>query len=114
MMLRVILDIFSGMPNPQWTLGLEQSIALAALVSSLSAADPARMPEPPDLGYRGFEISGFDGGCDTYRVFHGRVDACGTVLADDRRQVETWLLQSARDVLPSDLYADLLGEFGGK
>lgn len=113
MMFHVVLDVLSGMPNPGWSLGLDQSLALAAILSGLPVVDPATMPGPPDLGYRGFEISGFGGVCDIYRVFQGHVDACGRVMADDGRAVELWLLHSARDLLPSDLHAGLLAEFGG-
>lgn len=114
MTLRVILDIFSGLPNPQWQLGAEQSLAMVTLVSGLSAAEPNEMPALPDLGYRGFEISGFDTDCDTYRVFRGYVDACGSIMRDPEKRAELWLLQSGEPILEPGLYAELFGEVTGE
>ena len=114
MNLRVILDIFSGLPNPQWQLGVEQSLAMVSLVSGLSAAEPGAMPPLPDLGYRGFEVSGFEGSCTTYRIFRGYVDACGTILVDPTRQAEPWLLQTGEKILDPGLYAELLTELTDK
>lgn len=114
MNLHVIVDIFSGLPNPQWQLGVEQSLAMISLVSGLSTAQPAEMPALPDLGYRGFEISGFGGGCDTYRVFSGYVNACETITQDPGRKVELWLLRTGSEVLDPGLYSELLTEITGK
>lgn len=114
MTLRVLLDIFSGLPNPQWQLGAEQSLAMVTLVSGLSAAEPGEMPALPDLGYRGFEVSGFDADCNTYRVFRGYVDACGSIMRDPDNHAEIWLLQSAERTLEPGLYAELLVEIAEK
>ncbi|WP_394691399.1 hypothetical protein [Hoeflea sp.] len=114
MNLRVILDIFSGMPNPQWQLEGEQSLAIITLVSGLSATEPGEMPPLPDLGYRGFEITGFVGECDTHRIFGGYVDACGTILRDKGQQIELRLLQTGEPILDPGLYSELLSEMVGK
>lgn len=110
MNLRVISDLFSGLPNPQWQLGVEQSVAMISLVSGLSAAQPNEMPPLPDLGYRGFEISGFGGSCDTYRVYRGYLDACGAILRDPQHRTELWLLETGSEVLGPGLYSELLAE----
>lgn len=114
MNLRVILDIFSGMPNPQWPLGAEQSLAIVSLVSGLLAGRPGEMPAPPDLGYRGFEVSGFQGHCTSYRIFAGYVDKCGLILRDPGNQVEIWLLQTGEQYIDPGVYAELLGEIAGR
>lgn len=45
------LDIFSGRPNPTWTLTTDESTRMAALLTNLPPANPA--PADPGLGYRG-------------------------------------------------------------
>jgi hypothetical protein len=48
--LDVELDVFSGRPNPHWTLGPKQ--LFPDLIDDLAEAEPAGTPsQPPDLGY---------------------------------------------------------------
>ena len=49
--IEIELDIFSGRPNPTWTLSGEAAERLWSLLKGLEPAPPE---EPPDLGYRGF------------------------------------------------------------
>lgn len=114
MNLHVVLDIFSGLPNPQWQLGVEQSLVMVSLLSGLASAAPDEIPPRPDLGYRGFEISNFEGSCSTYRVFRGYVDACGTITHDPDMQTELWLLKSGEQELEPGFYAELLTEIDQK
>jgi hypothetical protein len=50
----VQLDVFSGRPNPRWTLSGERARELG---ERLTGVEPAEPQEPPALGYRGFLIS---------------------------------------------------------
>jgi hypothetical protein len=63
--IEIQLDIFSGRPNPTWTMAGE---AAEHLWSRLRDLEPAPPKEPPDLGYRGFLLSAPD---QTVRVFDG-------------------------------------------
>ena len=54
-MTTIEMDIFSGRPNPVWTLTADEGAALARLVAHLP---PAAAPAQVDLGYRGFVVSG--------------------------------------------------------
>src|SRR5437660_10024912 len=50
----VMLNIFSGRPNPRWRLSDEQVNDLQARLRALPEAAPV---VPPGLGYRGFIIT---------------------------------------------------------
>ena len=49
--IEIQLDIFSGRPNPTWTVAGEAADHLWRLLRELEPTPPK---EPPDLGYRGF------------------------------------------------------------
>jgi len=51
----VQLDVFSGRPNPCWTLSGE---SVRTLEQMLGGLQPDRAPEPPGLGYRGILVVG--------------------------------------------------------
>ncbi len=97
----VELDVFSGRPNPTWTLSPEETAALAALLKDLPRSDtPAG---EGGLGYRGFIISnpGRAAGLPArIRVGGGVV----TMEENGRLQfyrethgIERWLLQQASE-----------------
>jgi heat shock protein HslJ len=112
---QVTLDIFSGRPNPSWSLSAAQAQELRRVVDAL----PEVACRPPDqsLGYRGFvvvlgqrpELS------NEYRLrsFAGQVrwgdpwdpQAPATCRGDVDRQVERFLLGSGKGQLSSDIYA---------
>ncbi len=53
--MRVELDVFSGVPNPSWTLEPDAAAALRdALARMVAKASDAQAPEA--LGYRGFVV----------------------------------------------------------
>jgi hypothetical protein len=49
----VQLDLFSGRPNPRWTVSGEAADRLLSLVDR---SEPTERRDPPDLGYRGFVL----------------------------------------------------------
>jgi hypothetical protein len=51
--LRVELDVFSGRPNPRWTLS---GPSLADVIRHLPEGARAEAAEPAHLGYRGFVL----------------------------------------------------------
>lgn len=88
------LDIFSGRPNPSWTLDEGSSRRLAQLQEAL-AATAREIAELPALGYRGF-VYEFESG--RVRAFRGTVQTARSVLADPTLSIERFLLET----LPSE------------
>lgn len=107
MQVDVELDIFSGRPNPAWTLTSSDAQFVADALSSAEAAGSSS-PEPHHLGYRGFIVR-YVGG--TARVYHGRIlrsDNRGTrTLADtsylEKRLSEHAVRRGLADLLPAAL-----------
>lgn len=99
----VTLGLYSGRPDPSWSLTDAQ---VAALVGQLAALPVAAGSAPQGgLGYHGFSIvvqhpSQPD---ETYVAFRGAVtsagDAPGTYRADPQRTVESALLETGRSHL---------------
>lgn len=71
----VELDVFSGRPNPTWTLSEKESTELLNLLKSLPAAKESN--EEDGLGYRGFILSDFkvtEGLPATIRVYRKTIN----------------------------------------
>ena len=109
---QVTLEFFSGRETPVWSLSRADTRRLAELLANLAQGN---QPVPPGkLGYRGFAVKLPDAGgatCHTLWVFKSFLEceagSGSTLLSDPDRQVEQLLVASARDHLPSDLYATL-------
>lgn len=115
--MRVEADLFSGRPNPAWTLDADEAADLADLLRLLPPGGAA--PEPPGLGYRGMVARGVEQvlpGCTALRAFRGAASAeCGgapRVYADPGRALERWLVETARRRLDPDLFAVIQAEAG--
>lgn len=90
----VELDVFSGRPNPRWTLAGEP---LAEIVRSVRAGMMTEANPPTHLGYRGFVLRG---GGEQARVFGGAVHlrtVSGIEVRRDEARLEELLLAQARD-----------------
>jgi hypothetical protein len=105
------LLIYSGRPDPDWSLTAEDLAELEAIVADLAPTDEL-LPEG-GLGYRGFRITGPQG---TWRANGGIVvtpaSPTGTALADPERLVERYLLQRGLPSLAtaeSDIVEQALG-----
>jgi len=103
----VTLDVFSGRPNPEWTLDAAQEAQLRARLASLSTTRDAPL-EPPGLGYRGLLLR-LDTG-PKFRVCAGTVAGPGTLLLDRGRALERWLLASAGARLDAGLLSYIQDE----
>jgi hypothetical protein len=103
--LTVTLNIFSGRPNPVWSVPEGASDELSqrmAAISNTSNLKPAGVVS--GLGYRGFTVRRQEDPNSIY-VHAGVVDpgfASPTLVASDR-EIETWLLSTA----PRDLAAEV-------
>jgi hypothetical protein len=95
------LLMYSGVPDPSWSLTQAHLDELAAVAAGLDTTDVA-LPEG-GLGYRGFRVSGPQG---TWRANGGVVltpdSAPGTARSDPQRLVERFLLSSAADAMTAD------------
>jgi hypothetical protein len=96
----VTLGIYSGRPDPSWTL---TDVQVAALVGQLASLPVAIGSAPQGgLGYHGFSIVVQRPGepDQTYVAFRGAVtspgDASGTYRADPERAIESALLETGR------------------
>lgn len=104
-MLEVELDIFSGMPNPQWTLSGEEERELIDRIK----ADPTQLSpavteeEQFSLGYRGLLVrltKPDDGAWSTTRLAAGRALPSEFRVGSrpaPRDSIAGWLLGTARD-----------------
>ena len=93
-------ELFSGRPNPEWTLTAGETGEMRHLLDRLSAARAGRLAD--GLGYRGFVVFGTEAalpGCDEIRVQGAQVVAhCGGAdrwMADPDRALERWLAATA-------------------
>jgi hypothetical protein len=107
---KVVLGLYSGVPDPAWTLTADQSKELSAALAGLSRVDE----DPPSggLGYHGFAILTPDG---TMVAFAGKVVNADSdppyVLDDPDRTIERFLLDTAGQHVPAkglDIVADAL------
>jgi len=104
----VELDIFSGMPNPVWTLADAQSSAFVAKLSALRGTE-AR-PRSDGLGYRGLIVRIRQGTGREVRVRGGLVEiidgseGASTFLSDPDRGLERWLLSTGRRFVDDHIF----------
>jgi hypothetical protein len=110
----VEVDLYSGRPNPAWSLTPEEVARLAERVDRLA---PAGEVEPPGrLGYRGLRFRLYSRGREiaSAESFDGHLrfqDAAGPRhLADPGGEVERWLLQTGRGKIESQVYETLRNE----
>lgn len=101
----VMLDIFSGRPNPAWSLSRGQIDELGEKVQNLPSVTPVT---PPGLGYRGFVVRQLGARVfkvdrrlpdqmRAYRSILAITDWGNTSYHQDVNRVEEWLLAQARD-----------------
>jgi hypothetical protein len=103
----VELDIFSGMPNPAWTLTNAEAESFVKQLAALSAT-PARELSG-NLGYRGFIVQCTqEATTQLIRIQNGAVHLSkgetNVYAYDEGRQLERWLLDTGRPHLKDDLF----------
>lgn len=99
-------SIFSGRPDPRWTVSARTLRRLERLWQQLEAAEELPSPQPP-LGYRGVTLDCGDGG--RWFAYRGTVSRGGDHRWDPERQFERELVQSApKGLIP----VEVLREFG--
>ena len=108
----VELDVFSGRPNPTWTLPDAEATAFRERVDGLAGTASGQVAN--NLGYRGFVVRTGD---EVVTVQRGLVQKArgGTTAyaADPNRDLERWLLESGKPSLEPDLVTTVEHELGG-
>jgi hypothetical protein len=97
MRIEVVLDVFSGRPNPTWTLDSEEVAEFLQRLNGLQFGLPSEAVKPPALGYRGFLAQAANGQTELsepIRVYGGTVWQGEKILKDSDRALEKWLLQT--------------------
>lgn len=100
----VELNIFSGRPDPVWSLSETERNRLEEILSGLSPGEVRELPEP--LGYRGFtlRLTHADERVTEVRVYKGVVRMADgeavTALADPGRTLERWLVTTGSRLEP--------------
>jgi hypothetical protein len=98
----VELDIFSGLPNPTWTLSDQQTANLLEMVSTLSQTE-ARS-RSGGLGYRGMVVRIHGPMASELYIHNGIVDVTGNSYSDPDRRVARWLLDTGRSFMDHSIY----------
>src|ERR1700716_2852302 len=103
---KVVLGLYSGRPDPEWTLTTVQAATLEKALAALAGGTGT--PPTGGLGYHGFTIL-LPG--RTLMAYRGVVTATGdgprTLKADPARTVERYLLETSRPHLTADEYAEV-------
>jgi hypothetical protein len=119
--MNVELNIFSGMPNPEWNLSTNQVSELLTKISSLNFTE--RSPVDKGLGYNGFTILRTEKSADSQwpkriEVKDGIIyvyydDARYAHLIDPERTIELWLLNTAPNSVSSMLLKKIENDIKG-
>jgi hypothetical protein len=108
----VELDIFSGRPNPVWTLPEADATTFREKVDGLPSTASGQVAN--NLGYRGFIVRASGEVVTVQRGLVRRTRGETTAYATDpNRDLERWLLQSGRPSLEPDLATTVERELGG-
>ena len=104
--IKIELDVFSGQPNPEWTLSADDATYLLGKPWNLPEIPLSHFDEP--LGYRGILVYVSGNQRTTYRIWQKVVtkdnDGKMTAYQDSNRSLEKWLLLSGRSSLQIDLF----------
>lgn len=97
----VVLDVYSGRPNPRWPLTSTQIDELSSRLRDQADAQPV---EPPGLGYRGFIVRNAPRDPrlpEELRVYNGVITARragAQQITRDGARIEDWLQGQAREL----------------
>jgi hypothetical protein len=115
----VTLDVFSGRPNPTWTLTEAQSRELQSRIAGLKTPLSSAPVLPDDLGYRGLHVTTRG----PSKVVELTIGSGGIVLKDGdsvsyfqdpNRQLEQWLVHTGQERIAPDLLRIIDGEIAAR
>jgi hypothetical protein len=119
---QVEVDVFSGRPNPVWTLTAAEAQAFVQRFAALPSlpGNGGSAEQDQGLGYRGLKVNLLsEGRKRRVSIGHGKVvveepdSQKPRQLQDPERRLEQWLLQTGREHLDPDLFHHLLDETAG-
>lgn len=108
--IEVVLDIFSGRPNPKWTLSEKQINELREKLVNLPPSQPVI---PVGLGYRGVVVTNLPKNREipnqirVYNSILAVIEMGKTTYYKDVNNIEEWLLNQAREMG----YGDVIEKF---
>jgi hypothetical protein len=101
----VEVDIFSGRPNPSWTLSEAEASVFASRRSALQQTAPA--PRSGALGYRGLVVELLDEPGRRMYIRNGVIElsdgTSSVFFADPGRSLERWLIGTSRPALGQEV-----------
>jgi hypothetical protein len=103
----VMLDAFSGLTNPTWSLSPQDAGSLQQSVDRIVEQRSVEQPRIPDLGYRGLVIQGLDvqGKPAEVRIFRRWIivgtDGDARAFQDKDNSLEMWLVELGRAQVPA-------------
>ena len=103
----VEIDMFSGMPNPVWTLTDAQATEFLAKLADLQETEAKHRSS--NLGYRGLIVRMQPGAEQEIHIQNGFVEVGGTMamastfFSDPNRSLERWLLVTGRAFVDRDV-----------
>lgn len=102
-------DVFSGRPNPTWSMSPDDARVAVSMLDRLPRTTPGKVEER--LGYRGTIIRVKR---STWRLFRGRAfeSGTGTWKVDDGRKLELFALKTGKSLMDSATYKMVLEEAG--
>ncbi len=111
---RVMLSIFSGRPNPTWTLSAKNAEQLVTKINKLPKSDSASSPD--GLGYTGFQVELTDSESRKSKItaYKGlvvyNVNDTSYYFSDSGRSIEKLLIESGKSTLDRQLYQTVKAE----
>jgi len=104
----VTLDVYSGRPNPEWTLSDAEARELHARLDALNSPLGAQPPRNDNLGYRGLRVTTRRQSKDVeVTVGKGAIavedSASAAYYRDTNRQLERWLFETGKPKLRPQL-----------
>jgi hypothetical protein len=101
----VEIDIFSGRPNPEWTLSEADTAVMVSKLSGLQKA--AAGLRSAHLGYRGLVVRMPQQAGRTITIQNGVIESSGgtssTFFLDPQRSLERWLIGTGRKFLSPEV-----------
>lgn len=100
-----VLDIMSGLPNPQWVLAPDVARQICDFILSTQPLSNVQPEAIPGLGYRGLlvELPDCQAADTTMRVFNGLVNVGNIFFHDREHHIEHLLLDSAGGAVDANL-----------
>jgi hypothetical protein len=107
--MQVELDVFSGRPNPVWSLTNEQAKEFLAHFKGLKSTNSKRAPYN-GLGYRGFKVTGFQD-YDELAIWDKTVEARRgdkrNQWVDEHAALQKFLLKTSKSHIDEALYRSI-------